>query len=433
MESVSFNRSLPQETLMTTIEGVDAWEVLDSRGNPTVRTRVHTASESGTFTVPAGASTGSHEAVELRDGDERFDGMGVSRAVRAVGDELEAAIVGRDVTDQAAIDEVLVDTDGTENLSRIGANAVLSVSGAVARTAAAVRSEPVYESLAPDEPGAIPRPMVNILSGGLHAHGGVAIQDFLVVPMGAETYDEAIETVWAVRRAVRDRIEDSGVRPLVADEGGFSPPMDEITDAFELLQAGVRDAGFEPSVDDVAFAVDIAATHFYDEATGRYHLETGDEPLDREGMIERLLGWVETYPIVSVEDPLFEDDWEGWRRLGDRLETVQLLGDDFLVTDRDRLERAIETEAVSAILVKMNQAGTITRTAEVIKEAKNAGLSTVVSARSGETCDSTMADLAVAFDAGQLKVGSLARSERLAKYNRLFEIAADRDGALPEP
>ena len=415
---------------MTTIEAVDAWEVLDSRGNPTVRTRVHTAKGSGTFTVPAGASTGSHEAVERRDGGKRFCGMGVSEAVRAVEDELTAAIDGRDVTEQAAIDAALLEADGTENLSRLGANAVLSVSGAAARAGAAVRSEPLYKYLAPDKPGAIPQPTVNVLSGGLHAHGGVAIQDFLVVPMGAETYGEAIETVWAVRRAVRDRIEERGVRPLVADEGGFSPPLDDLTDAFELLEAGVADAGFSPSEDDVAFAVDVAATHFYDEGTGQYRLETDDEPLDREGMIDRVLAWTDEYPIVSIEDPLFEDDWEGWRRLNDRLDGVQLLGDDFLVTDRDRLDRAIETGAATAVLVKMNQAGTITRTADVIERAQAAGFPTVVSARSGETCDSTMADLAVAHGAAQLKIGSLARSERLAKYNRLFEIASGRDGAL---
>lgn len=418
---------------MATIEAVDAWEVLDSRGNPTVRARVHTSCESETFTVPAGASTGSHEAVELRDGDDRFGGMGVSRAVRTVNGELEAVVVGHDVTEQAAIDKALVNADRSENLSRLGANAVLSVSGAVARTAAAVREEPVYESLAPHGAGGIPRPMVNILSGGLHAHGGVEIQDFLVVPMGAETYSEAIETVWEIRRAVRNRIADSGVRPLVADEGGFSPPMDGIADAFELLRAGIIDAGFEASVDDVAFAVDVAATHFYDEEAGRYHLESDGVSLDREGMIERLLEWVEAYPIVSLEDPLFEDDWQGWRQFGDRLDNVQLLGDDFLVTDRKRLNRAIESGAATAVLVKMNQAGTITRTAEVLEQAQEAGLSTVVSARSGETCDSTMADLAVAYDAGQLKVGSLARSERLAKYNRLLKIASDRDPKLSEP
>jgi enolase len=412
---------------MTTIEAIEAWEVLDSRGNPTVRARIHTPNGSGTFTVPAGASTGSHEAVEVRDGGDRFGGLGVTGAVEAVGDELEPAVVGRDVTEQAAIDEALLDADGTENLSRLGANAVLAVSGAVARAAADVRGEPVYEYLAPDESGAgaIPRPTVNILSGGLHAHGGVEIQDFLVVPRGADTYGEAVETVWAVRRAVRDRIEERGVRPLVADEGGFSPPMEGIEEAFELLRAGVEDAGFEPATDDVAFAVDVAATHFYDEDAGQYRLETDGVSLDREGMIDRILEWTETYPIVSIEDPLFEDDWEGWRRLADRLDGVQLLGDDFLVTDRDRLDRAVDAGAATAVLVKMNQAGTITRTLDVVRRAQEAGVSTVVSARSGETCDSTMADLAVACGAGQIKIGSLARSERLAKYNRLFEIADD--------
>ncbi len=417
---------------MTTIESVEAWEVLDSRGNPTVRTRVHTANESATFTVPAGASTGSHEAVERRDGGDRFGGMGVRNAVRTVNDELEPIVVGHGVTEQAAIDDALVDADGTENLSNLGANAVLSVSGAVARTAAEIREEPLYNSLAPNRDRSLPRPMINILSGGLHAHGGVEIQDFLVIPMGADTYGEAIETVWDVRRAVRDRIEDSGVRPLVADEGGFSPPMDSIEDAFELLEAGIVDAGFEPASDDVAFAVDVAATHFYDEGAERYRLETDGVSLDRDAMIAQIVEWTDAYPIISIEDPLFEDDWEGWQALNERLDGVQLLGDDFLVTNADRLDRAIETGAANAVLVKMNQAGTITRTAEVIERAKEAGFSTVVSARSGETCDSTMADLAVAYDAGQLKVGSLARSERLAKYNRLFEIAENEDFTLAE-
>lgn len=417
---------------MTEIESVDAWEVLDSRGNPTVRASVATSDGSGVFTVPAGASTGSHEAVEVRDGGARFGGKGVRRAVRAVREQLTPVVVGRDATDQAAIDEALVDADGTERLSNLGANAVLAVSGAVARAAADDRDIPLYQSLSPGEPGQIPRPMVNVISGGLHARGGVAIQDVLVYPVGSATYQEAIETVWEIREAVKARIEASGVRPLVADEGGFSPPMDRITDAFELLEAGIRDAGYEPACDDVAIAVDVAATHFYDADTDRYHLETEREPLDRDGMITRLLEWIDTYPIVSIEDPLAEDDRQGWRRLADRLpDHVQLLGDDFLVTDRSRVDTAIKEGTASAVLVKMNQAGTITRTTDVLERAEEGDMATVVSARSGETCDSTMADLAVAYGTDQLKVGSLARSERLAKYNRLFEIARDRSPDLP--
>ena len=411
---------------MTEIVAVDAWEVLDSRGNPTVRATVETAAGSGTFTVPAGASTGSHEAVELRDGDDRFGGMGVRGAVRAVREELAPVVVGHEVTEQATIDDALVAADGTDSLSVLGANAVLAVSGAVARAAAATNGEPLYDYLSPGEPGGIPRPTVNVVSGGLHAHGGVELQDFLIVPMGAETYSEAIEVVWEVRKAVESRITDAGVRPLVADEGGFSPPMEGVADAFELISAGIADAGFEPSVDDVAFAVDVAATHFYDSDAERYELETEGVSLDRDGMITQLLEWTETYPIVSLEDPLYEDDWVGYRRLAARLDDrVQLLGDDLLVTDRERIDRAIAESAATAVLVKMNQAGTLTRTTDVIERAHDAGLTAVVSARSGETCDSTMADLAVAYGAEQLKVGSLARSARLAKYNRLFEIEAE--------
>ena len=416
---------------MTEITDVDAWEVLDSRGDPTVRARVETRDDDGTFAVPAGASTGSHEAVEVRDGGERYGGRGVRDAVHAVREELASAVVGRDATDQARIDAVLVETDGTEDLSNLGANAVLAVSGATAHAAANARDVPLYAHLSPGDPGRIPRPMVNLISGGLHAHGGVEVQDFLVVPTGAEAYSGAIETVWEVRTALRERIADRGVRPLVADEGGFSPPLDGIANGFDLIEAAVRDAGHEPAVDDVAFAVDVAATHFYESSEGRYRLE--GESLDRESMIDRVLAWADEYPLVSIEDPLAEDDWAGWERLAARLpDRVQLLGDDLLVTNADRLDRAIETGAASAVLVKPNQAGTLTRAANVIERARDAGFATVVSARSGETCDATIADVAVAYDAGQLKVGSLARSERLAKYNRLLEVARERSDDLPD-
>ncbi len=349
--------------------------------------------------------------------------MGVSRAVRAVREELAPAVVGYDATEQERIDALLVAADGTDDLSTYGANALLAVSGGVARSAASARGEPLYEYLTPSNPETLPRPMVNVVSGGLHAHGGIAVQDLLVLPTAAETYSEAIESVWDVRRCVEKRIAETGTRPLVADEGGFSPPFDRITDAFELLCAGISAAGFVPAIDGMAIAVDVAATHFYDPGTERYDLETEHDSLSREGMIARLLEWVETYPIVSLEDPLSEDDWEGWRSLADRLPAhVQLVGDDLLVTDHSRVDRAIDEEAATSVLVKMNQAGTLTRTTKVLERAQNAGLSTIVSARSGETCDSTLADLAVAYGSRHLKVGSLARSERLAKYNRLFEI-----------
>ena len=415
---------------MTTIDAVDAWEVLDSRGDPTVRARVEAGDAAGTFTVPSGASTGAHEAVERRDEGTRFRGRGVRDAVLAVRNELAEVVEGWSVTAQEAIDAALVETDGTENLSRVGANAVLAVSGAVAHAAADARGEPLYESLAATAgrkaPGDLPLPMVNILSGGLHAEGGIEVQDFLAVPVGADSSAEALETVWDVRVSVRDRIVEAGHRPLVADEGGFSPPLDSIDDAFELLLDGIRDAGYEPG-EEVAFAVDVAATHFYEG--GEYRLESLDRTLETEGMVDLVADWVEEYPVVSVEDPLAEDDWPAWEALADRLaDEVQLLGDDLLVTSADRVERGIDSGAANSVLVKPNQAGTITRAVEVVEAAQAAGWATVVSARSGETCDSTIADLAVALDAGQIKIGSLARSERLAKYNRLLEIDREELG-----
>ena len=411
---------------MTEITGVDAWEVLDSRGDPTVRVRVDAGDASGTFTVPAGASTGAHEAVERRDGVDRYGGRGVRDACAAVRDELAPVVVGRDVTDQVGVDEALADRDGTENLSTLGANAVLGVSGAVAGAAAAATDRPLYEVLAPAAgPGDLPMPMINVLSGGLHAAADLPIQDFLAVPVGAETYPEALETVWDVRRAAGARIGAGDHPPSVADEGGFVPPVADADAAFDLLVGAIRDAGYDPG-DEVAIAVDVAATHFYDADRDRYVL--ADETLDREAMIDRVVGWIDAHPVRSVEDPLAEDDWEGWERLADRVgDRVQLLGDDLLATNPERLERAVDAGAANAALIKPNQAGTITRTRRVLEAAQDAGWAPVVSARSGETCDSTIADLAVGLDAGQIKIGSLARSERLAKYNRLLGIDRTSD------
>jgi len=416
---------------MTDIEAVDAWEVLDSRGDPTVRVRVDTGDASGQFTVPAGASTGAHEAVERRDGGDRYGGRGVRAACAAVRDDLAPVVVGRPVTDQVGIDEALVDRDGTDGLSRLGANAVLGVSGAVAHAAADATDRPLYEVLAPDiESGELPMPMVNVLSGGLHAAADLPIQDFLAVPVGATTYPDALETVWEVRRAAGRRIGDGEHPPPVADEGGFVPPVADVDAAFDCLVAAIRDAGYAPGR-DVAIAVDVAATHFYDADRERYLL-AGDA-LDRAAMIDRVADWIDAYPVCSVEDPLAEDDWAGWERLADRVgDRVQLLGDDLLATNADRLARAVDAGVANAALIKPNQAGTITRTRRVLERAQAAGWAPVVSARSGETCDATIADLAVGLDAGQIKIGSLARSERLAKYNRLLGIDRAHDGGFAE-
>jgi enolase len=329
------------------------------------------------------------------------------------------------VTDPRGVDEALVDHDGTENLSRLGANAVLGVSGAVAHAAAATTDRPLYEVLAPDAgPGDLPLPMVNVLSGGLHAAADLPIQDFLAVPVDAGTYPEALETAWDVRRAAGRRIGASDHPPAVADEGGFVPPTGDADAAFGLLTDAIRDAGYDPG-EEVAIAVDVAATHFHD-ADG-YAL--GGDRLDRQAMIDRVVEWVDAHPVRSIEDPLAEDDWRGWERLADRIgDRVQLLGDDLLATDAGRLDRAVDAGAGNAALIKPNQAGTITRTRRVLERAQAADWAPVVSARSGETCDSTIADLAVALDAGQIKIGSLARSERLAKYNRLLGIHRTHGG-----
>lgn len=414
---------------MSEITAVDAWEVLDSRGHPTVRAEVRTDGAAGRFTVPAGASTGRFEAVERRDGGDRYGGMGVQAAVTAVQNELDE-VVGHDVSDQAGIDATLERTDGTANFSRLGANAVLAVSGAVLHAASATAEQPLYQYVAEQYAAApsLPTPMINVLSGGLHAEGGIEIQDFLIVPHDAAAINDAVETAWAVRDAVRRTIVEDGHRPLVADEGGFAPPLDEIADAFSLLLAGIERAGYVPGK-EVSIAVDVAASHFYDPASETYRLESVDRRLSRRELIDLVVEWTEQYPICSIEDPLAEDDWAGWALLADRLDDVQLLGDDLLVTNRERLQRAVDEGVATAVLVKPNQAGTITRAIDVVRAARDAGIETVVSARSGETCDATIADLAVGLDAGQIKIGSLARSERLAKYNRLLEI--DRFAEIP--
>lgn len=418
---------------MTTIETVDAWEILDSRGDPTLRVRVDTRSASGTFSVPAGASTGSRAVTERRDGDDRFGGRGVRQAVRNVRDVLGPRVEGLDAADQRAIDAVLVEADGTENLDRLGGNAVLGVSGATARAAAAALDRPLFAHLASDVPGGLPLPMVNVLSGGLHAEDTIDVQDILVVPTGAATFEEALASVWDVRMAVRDHVATEAP-PLVADEGGFARPFDSIEAALDVVVDAIIAAGYRAAPDAMGIALDVAATHFYDTRTGTYDMTTVDGGQDSAALIDRVAGWVDAYPIVSVEDPLADTDFSGWDRAGARLgDRVQLLGDDLLVTDADAVARAAAAGRATAVLVKPNQAGTITRATSVLETAMDHGLGTVVSARSGETCDTTIADLAVAHDARQIKIGSLARSERLAKYNRLLELRHRYDRELATP
>ena len=415
---------------MAEISTVDAWEVLDSRGQPTVRVRVTAGERTGTFTVPSGASTGRFEVLDRRDGGTRYDGLGVQKAVQAIKDELGPAVSGLEVTEQAQIDARLLDMDGTKQLERLGGNAIVGVSGAVIHAASAVTEQPLFRYLnglgEGDVEATLPVPMINMLSGGLHARGSLPIQDFLVIPIGAASLEEAIRWSWDVRQAIAEWLLEHDHRPLVADEGGYAPPLETAEEGFELLKTAVDRAGYRVG-EELAFGVDVAAGHFFDPSSETYQL---GESLDREEMIERVLAWAHQYPLISIEDPLEESDWSGWEHLRERLpDNCQLLGDDLLVTDPGRLDRATEQRAISAALVKPNQAGTMSAAIEVIRHSQQAGINPVVSARSGETCDVTIAELAIGLGAGQIKIGSLARSERLAKYNRLLE--RDRDFSLP--
>ena len=424
---------------MPTLVSLKARQVLDSRGRPTVEVdALSSTGERGRAIVPSGASTGRHEAIELRDsGDGRYSGLGVFKAVENVMSVIAPAVAGMELDDQSAIDARLIELDGTPNKRRLGANAILGVSLAVAHAAAAVHGEELFAHLnglwkrrggfqrgRPASDPALPLPMVNMISGGLHAGGNLDIQDILTIPVAAKTYTEALEMTVALYRAVGSVLAEQGFEAtLVGDEGGYGPRLRDNEQAFAVVVDAIRLCGFEPGR-DVAIAVDVASSHFFNPATGAYRLGTGSaRTLDAAGMIELLAGWVERFPIVSLEDGLAEDDWDGWAALTERLgKSVQLIGDDLFATQISRLRTGIERGAGNAILIKLNQVGTLTETFDAIAVAHEAGFRTVVSARSGETEDATIADLAVATGAGQIKIGSVARSERLAKYNRLLRI-----------
>ena len=411
-----------------TIEKLSALEILDSRGNPTLSvTATLSTGVRGTAQVPSGASTGKHEACELRDGDtRRYGGKGVTRAVNNVKEHFEPAIHGMDAEDLGAIDRRLCTIDGTPSKSRLGANAILGVSCAAARALAAQRGQPLWRTLS-DTFGmaqpSIPTPMVNILSGGLHAGRNIEVQDFLVVANGIANYPAALHAIVRIHGAARDVLIERGlVLTGVADEGGWGPLLPSNERALEIVTAAIERAGYRPGA-DVSIAVDVASSHFFRE--GSYHLATEQRSLSASQMIDLLEAWTKKFPVVSIEDGLEQDDWAGWQELTSRLgSNIQLVGDDFLVTNLQRLTRAVKERAANAVLVKMNQIGTLSETFDVINAARAAGFRAVISARSGETEDSFLADLAVASGSGQIKVGSITRSERLAKYNRLLEIAA---------
>jgi len=410
---------------MSGIQTVHAREILDSRGNPTVEVAVRLASGvGGRAAVPSGASTGAHEAVELRDGDPgRYGGKGVLQAVANVNGEIAGALRGTEADDQEAVDRRLIELDGTPNKARLGANAILGVSMAVARAVAAEREVPLFMQLGSQNSTLLPVPLMNILNGGAHADNSVDIQEFMVVPVGAPSFAEGLRAGAEVFHALKKRLSSEGYSTSVGDEGGVAPNLGSNREAVDVILAAIEAAGYRPG-EDVALALDCAATELYDRETGEYDFAgSGEGRKSSAELVEMYADWIASYPIVSIEDGLDEDDWDGWRLLTERMgDQVQLVGDDLFVTNVERLSRGIEGGIANSILIKLNQIGTVTETLEAIRMASEAGYTSVISHRSGETEDTFIADLAVATGAGQIKTGSACRSERVAKYNRLLRI-----------
>ncbi|MEA2829240.1 MAG: enolase [Actinomycetota bacterium] len=410
---------------MSAIEHLVGREVLDSRGNPTVEVEVMLADGGrGRAIVPSGASTGSHEAHERRDGGTRYLGKGVQGAVASVNGEISDTLLGWDGLDQRGLDFQLLALDGTPNKARLGANAILGVSLAVARAAADELDLPLYRYLGGPNACVLPLPMLNVLNGGAHATNPLDIQEFMLVPVGAASFSEGLRWATECYHVLKDILKDRGLSTGLGDEGGFAPHLGNEEGVQVLLQA-VERAGFRPAV-DIALALDVAATEFYDSETGVYSLAGDGKELDRAGFADFLVGLVDNYPIVSIEDGMAEDDWDGWKTLTTALGgRIQLVGDDLFVTNSDRLEKGIEAGVANSILIKVNQVGSLTETLDTIGVASRAAYRSVMSHRSGESEDTTIADLAVATNCGQIKTGAPARSERVAKYNQLLRIEDD--------
>ena len=405
------------------IARIHAREILDSRGNPTVEVELHLESGAhGTAAVPSGASTGAHEAVERRDGDKsRFGGKGVLQAVAAVNGEIASALSGTSIDDQCAIDEQLITLDGTANKGRLGANALLGVSLAAAHARAALHGVELFEEIGGETAQTLPVPLLNILNGGKHAANSTDFQEFMVVPVGFTTYAEGLRAGAEIFAALRTHLHDRGLATGQGDEGGFAPSLPSNEAALEALMTAIERAGYKPG-EQIGIAIDAAATELL-TADGRYTLEREGRTLESGELIDLWAGWCAKFPIISLEDGLAEDDWSGWSALVQRIgSTVQIVGDDLLVTNVERIERGIKERAATALLVKPNQIGTLTETLDAITTARGAGWSTILSHRSGETEDTTIADLAVATNAGQIKTGAPSRSERVAKLNRLLRI-----------
>jgi len=407
---------------ISTIEDVVAREILDSRGNPTIEVEVLLmGGERGVAAVPSGASTGTHEAVELRDGDKsRYGGKGVLTAVRNVNETIREAIIGLDAIDQVMLDEVMIELDGTPNKMKLGANAILGVSLAIAKAAAQVEQQPLYHYLGGVAARTLPVPMMNILNGGKHADNSTDMQEYMVLPVGAPTFREALRMGAEVYQGLKKVLHGKKYNTNVGDEGGFAPSLGSNREALEVIVAAIEEAGYRPGV-DIFLGMDPAASEFYDN--GKYVLAREGRTLTASEMVDLYEQWIGEYPIITIEDGLAEDDWEGWAQLRQRLgDRVQLVGDDLFVTNTARLKRGIQERSANSILIKLNQIGTLTETLAAIEMAKRAAFTAVVSHRSGETEDTTIADLVVATNAGQIKTGAPARSERVAKYNRLLVI-----------
>ena len=407
---------------MTAIIDIHARQILDSRGNPTVE--VDVLLEDGSFgraAVPSGASTGAHEAVEKRDGDTaRWGGKGVDQAIDAVNDEITDKVLGMDAEDQADLDRAMIDLDGTENKGRLGANAILGVSLAVAKAAAEARGLPLYRYIGGISAHVLPVPMMNIINGGEHADNPIDFQEFMIVPVGATSLLEAVRCGSEIFHTLKKGLSEKGLSTSVGDEGGFAPNIGSTTEALDFIMASIEKAGYRPG-DDVMLALDCAATAFF--KGGKYDISGEGRILDSHEMAEYLADLTRRYPIFSIEDGMAEDDWAGWKALTDLIgDKVQLVGDDLFVTNPKRLKKGIDGGYANSLLVKVNQIGTLTETLEAVSMAQRAGFTAVMSHRSGETEDSTIADLAVATNCGQIKTGSLARSDRLAKYNQLIRI-----------
>ena len=407
---------------MTAIIDIIGREILDSRGNPTVEVDVVLESgATGRAAVPSGASTGAHEAVELRDGDDsRYGGKGVLRAVEAVNGEINDAVTGLDAEDQIAIDNLLIELDGTPNKGRLGANAILGVSLAVAKAAAEDAGLPLFRYVGGTFANTLPVPMMNIINGGAHADNPIDIQEFMIMPVSADSVAEAVRMGAEIFQKLKKGLKDAGHNTNVGDEGGFAPGLASTDEALGFVMKAIEAAGYKPG-HDIMLALDAASTEFFSD--GKYNLAGEGKVLDSEGMVKYLEALVNRYPILSIEDGMAEDDWEGWRALTDTLgDRVQLVGDDLFVTNPERLADGIERGVANSILVKVNQIGCLTQTLQAVEMAHKAGYTAVMSHRSGETEDSTIADLAVATNCGQIKTGSMSRSDRMAKYNQLIRI-----------